>query len=147
MMMISRISYIFHRLILFFNIIITFTKSLYVNTAVTPRFYSMIKTHKANYPIRPIVSVIDSPTYLVAKFLNKILSPLTFDAPQRLKNSTEAKNVLENVNVPDSHILVSFDVKNLITSIPIKLTLESEEDMIKNNPKLKETTSLNPKSI
>ena len=122
-------------------------KHLYVNTAVTPRFYSLIKTHKANYPIRPIVSFIDSPTYLVAKFLNRILSPLTFDAPQRLKNSTEAKNVLENVNVPDSHILVSFDVKSLFTSIPIKLALESVEDMIKNNPKLKETTSLNPKSI
>ena len=49
------------------------------------------------------------------------------------------------VNIPDSHILVS--VKSLFTSIPIKLALESVEDMIKNNPKLKETTSLNPKAL
>ena len=36
---------------------------LYVNKPVTPRFYATIKTHKENFPIRPIVSFIDSPTY------------------------------------------------------------------------------------
>ena len=76
-------------------------------------------------------------TSIVSFSFGLFLSPLTFDAPQRSKNSTEAKNVLENVNVPVSHILVLFDVKSLFTSIPIKLTLESVEDMIKNNPKLK----------
>ena len=93
-------------------------KLLYVNTAVTPRFYSFIKTHKPNNPIRPIVSFIDSPTYQTAKFLNKILSPLTDDAPQKLKNSAEVNELLENVIIPSDHTLVSFDVRSLFTNIP-----------------------------
>ena len=93
-------------------------KLFYVNTAVTPRFYSFIKTHKHNNPIRPIVSFIDSPTYQTAKFLNEILSPLTDDAPQKLKNSAEVKELLENVIIPSDHTLVSFDVRSLFTNIP-----------------------------
>ena len=95
-------------------------KLLYVNTAVTPRFYSFIKTHKPNNPIRPIVSFIDSPTYQTAKFLNKILSPLTVtdDAPQKLKDSAEVKELLENVIIPSDHTLVSFDARSLFTNIP-----------------------------
>ena len=89
-----------------------------MNTAVTPRFYSLIKTHKVNYPIRPIVSFIDSPTYETAKFLNKVLSPLTCDVPQKVENSVEVKEHLENITVPEDHTLVSFDVRSLFTSIP-----------------------------
>lgn len=38
-------------------------KILYVNSSITPLFYALIKTHKEGFPIRPIVSFIDSPTY------------------------------------------------------------------------------------
>ena len=38
-------------------------RQLYVNNATIPLFYSLVKTHKPNLPIRPIVSFIDSPTY------------------------------------------------------------------------------------
>ena len=38
-------------------------KMLRSNKLVTPKFYATIKTHKENFPIRPIVSFIDSPTY------------------------------------------------------------------------------------
>ena len=54
---------------------------MYVNTDITPRFYALIKTHKIDYPIRPIVSFIDSPTYFMAKFLSNLLTPITDAAP------------------------------------------------------------------
>ena len=62
-------------------------KKLYCNKTITPRFYANIKTHKEDYPIRPIVSFIDSPTYELAKFLSKLLTPIADKAPQKLKNS------------------------------------------------------------
>ena len=57
------------------------------NKEVIPKFYAAIKTHKENYPIRPICAFNDSPTYHLAKFLSKSLMPLTERAEQKLKNS------------------------------------------------------------
>ena len=93
-------------------------RRLYVNTSVTPRFYSTIKIHKENNPIRPIVAFNDSLTYAVAKFLNKILTPFTEESEQKLKNSAHAKELLEPITDPPDYELVSFDVKSLFTSIP-----------------------------
>ena len=60
-------------------------KILYVNTAVTPRFYSFIKTHKPNNPIRPIVSFIDSPTYQTAEFLKKNFVPTNWRCTSKIE--------------------------------------------------------------
>ena len=78
---------------------------------MTPKFYATIKTHKLGNPIRPIVAYNDSPTYQLEKFLSKILMPITDAAPQKLKNSYDLKNVLSDSRIPDSHEMVSFDVK------------------------------------
>ena len=39
---------------------------LYSNSSLIPLFYALIKVHKINYPIRPIVSFIETPTYQIA---------------------------------------------------------------------------------
>ena len=62
-------------------------KTLYSNTNTIARFYGTIKTHKPNYPIRPIVSFIGTPTYQLAKYLSKIITPTSNLAPQKLKNT------------------------------------------------------------
>ena len=46
-----------------------------------PKFFATIKTHKEHYPIRPICAFNDSPTYQLAKYLSKLLMPLTDAAP------------------------------------------------------------------
>ena len=38
------------------------------NKGVMPRFYGLPKIHKANLPLRPIVSFVNSPTYNLSKF-------------------------------------------------------------------------------
>ena len=48
----------------------------------------------------------------------KILSPLTEDAPQKLKNRAELKELLENVIIPSDHMLVYFDVLSQFINIP-----------------------------
>ena len=54
----------------------------------------------------------------MAKFLSKILTPISNLNEDKLKNTFAAKEALKDITVPDSHILVSFDVKQLFTSIP-----------------------------
>ena len=90
-------------------------RRLYVNTSVTPRFFGIIKIRKENNPIRPIVAFNDSPTYAVAKFLNKILTPFTEESDQKLKKSAHAKELLQAITIPPNYELVSFDVKSLFT--------------------------------
>ena len=41
-----------------------------------PHFYGLPKVHKAETPLRPIVSAIGSPAYNLAKFVASIISPL-----------------------------------------------------------------------
>jgi hypothetical protein len=88
-----------------------------------PLFYALIKIHKEGYPIRPIVSFIETPTYNTASFISKLLMPLTEKSGVKLKNSCHAKELLKLQIIPPGHKLVSFDVKSLFTSIPIDLAL------------------------
>lgn len=50
-------------------------RNLYCNASNVALFYGLIKIHKPNNPIRPIVSFIGTPTYQLAKHLSKILTP------------------------------------------------------------------------
>lgn len=43
----------------------TFHK-LIMNNAIAPKSYGLIKTHKVDYPIRPIVSSIGGPSYNIS---------------------------------------------------------------------------------
>ena len=120
---------------------------MFAKSATLPQFFALIKIHKHNNPIRPIVSFIDSPTYFAAQFLNKIMSPLTDESPHKLKNSTEAKDKLKDMIISESHTLVSFDVKALFTSIPQDLALKCVEKVLNNNKDLHFSTSLSVSNI
>ena len=49
------------------------------NSSPAPRFYGLPKIHKANCPMRPIVSACGTATYQLAKFLTKILQKVYRD--------------------------------------------------------------------
>ena len=110
-------------------------------------FYATIKIHKPNYPIRPIVSFIDSPTYHMAKFLSKLLTPTTDKADQKLKNSQDVIQNLTNLIVPDGYSIVSFDVKSLFTSIPQDLAIESVKYALDQDSELKHRTNIDNVNI
>lgn len=123
-------------------------EKLYSTTNVAPIFYALIKIHKTNNPIRPIVSFVGSPTYETSKMLSKIISPFTNLAEQKLKNTLEAKQSLENIIIPPDHVLVSFDVKSLFTSVPLDLAVSCVEEIINSNlDLLKDHTNLEPEEI
>lgn len=62
-------------------------KKIIPNSAITPRIYGAPKVHKSNIPLRPIVSTIGSPTYLLEKHLAKRLRPLSGNTPSYIKDS------------------------------------------------------------
>ena len=76
------------------------------NKGVMPRFYGLAKIHKANLPLRPIVSFVNSPTYNLSKFLCKIVSPLLKNL-YSVKNSNEFANLIRSQCVGPNDIFVS----------------------------------------
>ena len=54
-----------------------------------PQLYGLPKIHKDGTLLRPIVSAIESPTYDIAKFLTKIISPLTGKSDSFIRNSSD----------------------------------------------------------
>lgn len=120
---------------------------LFANSDTTPLFYALIKTHKPGYPIRPIVSFCGSPSYFLAQFLSNLLTPATNNTENKLINSYETKEKLKNIIIPSDHVLASFDVKSLFTSIPQDLALECCRKFISNNDEIFEKTRLNENEI
>ncbi|XP_023707533.1 uncharacterized protein LOC111864490 [Cryptotermes secundus] len=85
-----------------------------------PRLYGLPKIHKPDIPLRPIVSIIGSPTYRLAKHLAGLLSTYTGNGPHHISNSMEFVHTLDSLHVDPYDIMVSFDVVSLFTRVPIK---------------------------
>jgi hypothetical protein len=102
-----------------------------------------VKIHKQNYPIRPIVSGIDSPCYHVAINLVPILNPLVGKASSFIKNSADFINKVTKQHVPPGAILASLDVVNLVTTTPTEKALEVLRQNLEKDSTLKERTHHN----
>ena len=88
--------------------------------------YGNPKVHKTvvnNTPkFRPILSGINTPTYLSAKYLNPILSPLTTNE-FTVKNSFYFTE--EVVNYDHNLYMASLDVESFFTNIPLEETIKN----------------------
>ncbi|XP_043263261.1 uncharacterized protein LOC122403673 [Colletes gigas] len=59
------------------NLSLEISKSITSTEPQPPKLYGLPKIHKDNIPLRPIVSAINSPTHNLAKYLCRVLQPLT----------------------------------------------------------------------
>ena len=91
---------------------------------VTARFYGLPKIHKANCPMRPIVSACGTSTYNLAKYLTKILKVYIGHSSSFVKDSKDLMDKLQSIKLQDNEELVSFDVSALFTSIPVNQALD-----------------------
>ena len=74
-------------------------------------------------PIWPIVSNIGIATYDLAKYLAKLLSPLS-QSKYTIKNTKQFIEQIHMKQVPDGYKMVSFDVKSLFTNVLLEKTIE-----------------------
>jgi len=106
--------------------------SLRVMNPRPPSLYGLPKIHKANVPIRPIVSYISSPTYHLCKYLNHWFKVVTNFRPQyTVLNSIDLIEKLKTHDVPENDILISLDVTSLYTHVPLNSTINSIENIPK----------------
>lgn len=68
-----------------------------------------------------MVDTINSPSYVLNKFINDILKNITDDTKYDIKNSNEFKNLnfITKARIPENHILVSYDVVSLYTNTDV----------------------------
>ena len=86
-------------------------------------------------PIRPIISNLNTATYHLAKYLAKLLSPLS-TSEYTVSSSKEFMTTIKNVQVPSGFHMVSFDVKSLFTNVPLEYTIGLVLERIYNKGEL-----------
>ena len=88
-------------------------------TAKCPIFYGLPKTHKNNWPLRPIVSQINGPTNRISELLDKYLTIAEKSIPNILQDTTAYLNLINKYKIcEDNTLLVTMDVTSLYTNIP-----------------------------
>ena len=98
---------------------------LYPTGSLHGKFYGTAKRHKLkngssvdDLPLRPITSNVGTASYHLAKYLAKLLSPLS--KSQYTVNSTkEFINMIKNETVPSACKMISFGVSSLFTMVPL----------------------------
>ena len=84
--------------------------------------YGLIKVHKNNNPARPVISMIGTPEYQLAKFLDSIIKSYIPDS-YMLHSTDHFFDELNNFQFKADHKLVSFDVQSLFTNVPLDETI------------------------
>ena len=88
------------------------------------KLYGLPKVHKDGMPMRPVLSMIQTAQYKIAKFLDKLIKPLiksNFECKDSFEFATFISQFEKN---SDNDFMVSFDVSSLLTNVPLSETIE-----------------------
>ena len=106
-----------------------------------PQLYGLAKIHKDGVPMRPIVSATGSPCYNFAKELARILTPLARHNGYS-ENSTSFVQTVRECSVTAVDRLMSFDVTNLFTQVPIADAFQVIEKKLSQDHSLLDRTAI-----
>ncbi|XP_055922780.1 uncharacterized protein LOC129953564, partial [Eupeodes corollae] len=133
------------------NKAITNSKQLFPNlntnifkqpNAMAPQFTGLPKIHKQGTPIRPLINYTTAPGYKIAKTLQKIIkNNIKIINNHSIQNNKDLIEKLQNLNISPNYKLISLDVTNMYTNIPIDETIQ----ILKEN--LTNTATINTQQI
>ena len=123
---------------------------LYPTGSCHGKFYGTAKIHKIlptdnvdKLPIRPIVSNINTSSYKLAKYLAKLLSPLS-RSQCTVNSAKHLIKLIKHEEILTDYQMISFDVQSLSTSISLDKTIEIILQRIYNR---NEVTTEIPKKV
>ena len=103
-------------------------KKLYPTGSCPGKFYGTAKMHKLpvkgginELPICPIVSNLSTATYVLAKYIFKLLSPLQ-QSRNMVKNTKEFIEELKQQKLSKENKMVSLNIKSLFMNAPLNDT-------------------------
>ena len=79
----------------------------------TPKLNALIKTHKENMPIKPVVNNTQAPSHKIAKLLNTKLKNMEI-LPNfyNVKNSLEVAEEISKIHINQYMKLITLDIKD-----------------------------------
>ena len=98
-------------------------KHLYPTGSQPGKLYGMCKVHKQGNPLRPVISMINSAEYNLAKWLDSFIKP-NIPNQYSVSSTYEFLNTLKDTMVDSADKVVSFDVVSLYTNIPLDETID-----------------------
>lgn len=94
------------------------------NGITIAKFYGLLKVHKTNFSLRPIISMSGAPGHYTGKCFDKILNIIFPRTNFHIKDSYSMKNFIDSTTIGDDHILISFDVVSMYTNIPRDMVID-----------------------
>ena len=123
-------------------------RHLLPTTRLAPRYYGLPKVHKPPpVPLRPIVACRGSITYNVARRVADIISPMVGKNAHALKNSGHLVSSMKNCVLQEDDILLSCDVTQLFTKVPVDKSLDLIYAKLNTDETLKERTLMTPTQV
>ena len=98
----------------------------------TRKLYGTSKVHKPGYPLRPIVSMVNTPVYNLAKYLDGLIKPLIPNT-YTIDSNAAFLEQLRKCNLKSGDYCISFDVVSLFTNIPLHQTINIIADSLYAN--------------
>ena len=94
-------------------------KDISLNNTNLPRIYGLPKIHKDNFPLRPVASLMNTPTYNMSKTFANIFKVSLPSPKSQVKHFFIFKEVISKIKIPFDHIMISLDVTSLFTNVTI----------------------------
>ena len=85
--------------------------------------YGLPKTHKEKLSTRPILSATGTYNHALAKWLDEKLKPLSVNR-YTISDTFSFAEEIQNLDIDENDILVSYDVTSLFTNVPLQETIE-----------------------
>ena len=104
-------------------------EDIYPSGSQPGKLYGLCKVHKENYPFRPVVSMIGTAEYKLAKYLDQIIKP-HIPSKYMLSSTWEFLDKLKLFIFKPSDCMISFDVISLFTNVPLIETIDIISDYV-----------------
>ena len=87
------------------------------------KLYGLCKVHKANHPMRPVISMVGTAEYALAKYLDDFIKP-NINVSHTVNSTNAFIEKLQEFQFSSSDHSVSFDVSSLYTNVPLDETID-----------------------